>query len=319
MTLRDGTMSSPPKVSVGMPVYNGERHLEEALRSILSQTLEDLEVVISDNASTDRTEEICRDYGRMDERVRYFRMRQNIGIVENFNTVFRLSHGPYFKWAASDDVCAAEYLMDAVSVLDRDPTVVLAWATPVGIDENGKRVSMPAEVSDLNSPGSVFSSDPTVRFRRLLRNIWWTDGPVHGVFRSDALEATRTLVPHHMSSDHLLLVELSLKGRFCEIPGELFFSRVHSGKTSRQARTLRDRAALVDQRTPGKGVVGWWRMIRGYPQRIGMYIGFVYGSTLSPAQKLVCLTEVLRTLASWSLLRARQLLSGRSPWEHQPT
>jgi glycosyltransferase involved in cell wall biosynthesis len=302
-----------------MPVYNGERYLEEALQSVLSQSYEDLEVVIADNASTDGTEEVCRTYARSDERIRYFRMRQNYGVIDNFNNVFRLSTGEYFKWAASDDVCGPDYLLEAVNVLESDPSVVLAWATPVGIDEQGERVSMPFEVSDLNSPNSAYSPDPTVRFRRLLRNIWWTDGPFYGVIRAATLAETRRLVPHHMSSDHILLTELSLKGRFYEIPGELFFSRVHSGKTSRQHRTLRERATLIDQQSPGKGVVGWWRMLRGYPQRIVMYTRFIVDSSLSPRQKLICQKEVLRAVASWGVLRMRQLMSGESPWGPEPS
>src|SRR3990172_11630910 len=114
-----------PKVSVGMPVYNAERYLEEALASILAQSFDDFELVISDNASTDRTAEICRAYADKDERIRYFRMRQNYGVIDNFNSVFRLSGGEYFKWAASDDVCERDYLRKAVDVLDRDPSIVL--------------------------------------------------------------------------------------------------------------------------------------------------------------------------------------------------
>ena len=113
-----------PKVGVGMPVYNGERYLEEALDSILAQSFDDFELVISDNASTDRTEEICRAYAHKDERIRYFRMRENYGVIDNFNNAFRLSAGEYFKWAASDDVCEHDYLRKAVEVLDRDPSVV---------------------------------------------------------------------------------------------------------------------------------------------------------------------------------------------------
>ena len=215
--------SHRPRVSIGMPVYNGGRYLEEALQSVLSQSYEDFDVVISDNASTDDTEEICRTYARSDERIRYFRLRQNYGIIYNFNNVFRLSTGKYFKWAASDDVCGPDYLLKAVQVLEEDPSVVLVWATAVGIDERGQQVPMRYEVSDLNSPNSVYSPDPTVRFRRLLRNIWWTEGPFHGVIRAATLAQTRWLVPPHIGCDHVLLSELSLKGRFYEIPQEMFF------------------------------------------------------------------------------------------------
>ena len=107
-----------PKVSVGMPVYNGERYLEAALDSVLAQSFDDFEVVISDNASTDRTEEICKGYAHEDERIKYFRMRKNYGVNYNFNNVFRLSAGEYFKWASSDDVFEHDYFRKAVDVLD---------------------------------------------------------------------------------------------------------------------------------------------------------------------------------------------------------
>ena len=302
------------KVSIGMPIYNGERYLEEALESLLAQSFGDFELVISDNASTDRTGEICRAYASRDERIKYFCMRQNFGVVHNFNNVFRLSTGEYFKWAAGDDVCARDYLLRAVEVLDREPSVVLVWAKTVGMDERGERVPLLYEVSDLNSPESLYSPDPTVRFRRLLRNVWWVDGPFYGVIRSSALAETRWLHPRHMSGDQILLTELSLKGRFFEIPEEMFFSRVHVDKTSKRQRTLRDRATLIDLKSPGRGPLSWWRLLRGYPQRIGMYTIIIWSASIPTTQKLVCQQEVLRGATSWASLRVRQVASGTSPW-----
>ena len=297
-----------------MPVYNGEPYLEEALESILAQSFDDFELVISDNASTDRTGEICRRYAAKDERIRYFTMAQNLGVIENFNSVFHLSTGRYFKWAAADDICGPDYLRQAVDVLDRDPTVVLVWAKTVGIDGRGEPVALPNEVSDLNSRRSVYSPDPVVRFRRLLRNMWWVDGPFYGVMRAQALAETRWLHPRHISGDQILLTELSLKGRFFELPGETFYSRVHSDKTSRQQRTLRDRVVLVDQKAPGRGPASWWRLLRGYPQRLGMYTMIIWAARISLMQKLACQAELGYTVASWAWLRARQLASGASPW-----
>ena len=297
-----------------MPVYNGERYLEEALQSILTQTFEDFELVISDNASTDRTGEICRAYAEKDERIQYLSMAQNLGPIKNFNNVFHRSTGRYFKWAAADDICGRDYLRQAVEVLDGEPTVVLAWARTTGIGEHGEPVALPNEVSDLNSDVSVYSPDPVVRFRRLLRNMWWVDGPLYGVIRSDTLARTRWIHPSHVSGDQILLTELSLLGRFYELPSETFYSRVHPHKTSRQARTLRDRAALVDRRVPGSGPAGWWRLLRGYPQRLAMYTTIIWTSDISVAEKLSCQAEVARTVASWAWLRARQVASGASPW-----
>jgi glycosyltransferase involved in cell wall biosynthesis len=308
-----------PRVSVGMPVYNAERFLEEALTSILSQSFEDFELVISDNASTDRTPHICHAFAARDERIRYVRSARNNGYVANFNNVFRLSTGEYFKWAAGDDVCGPRYLERAVEVLDGDPSVVLVWAKTVGIDEEGDRVPLQFELSDLNSPESVYSPDPAVRFRRLMDHIWWVDGPFYGVIRSAALRDTRRLHPPHMSGDQILLTELSLKGRFYEMPDELFFSRMHANKTSHRQRTLRERAATIDERTPRAGVLGWWSLLRAYPQRIVMYESFIARAPLSLRQKMSCQAAVLRAIASWSSLRARQVVAGSSPWQRRTT
>ena len=95
-----------PTVSIGMPVYNGVPFLNEALDSILAQTYRDFELVISDNASTDETESICRAYAASDPRIRYYRQQENLGAMPNFNRVCELSRGQYFKWAACDDVCS---------------------------------------------------------------------------------------------------------------------------------------------------------------------------------------------------------------------
>jgi glycosyltransferase involved in cell wall biosynthesis len=303
-----------PAVSVGMPVYNAERYIEEALASILGQTFDDFELVISDNASSDRTSEICRAYAEKDERIRYFMMPRNVGVVENFNNVFRLSTGPYFKWAAADDVCGPDYLRQAVAVLDGDSSVVLVWARVVGIDEVGDPIALTNEISDRNSARSVYSPDPVVRFRRLLRNIWWANGPLYGVMRSQALGETRWLHPRHISGDQILLTELSLKGRFYELPGERFYSRIHADKTSRQQRTLRDRVTLVDRKVAGRGPASWWRLLRGYPQRLAMYTMIIWGARISLGQKLLCQAEVARAVFAWAWLRARQVASGASPW-----
>ena len=297
-----------------MPVYNAESYLEEALESLIAQSFEDLEVVISDNASTDATEEICRAYAQKDDRIRYCRSRQNYGVIHNFNNVFRLSAGEYFKWAGSDDICGRDYLLRAVETLDSDPSVVLVWAKTIGIDERGARVPLPSEVSDLNAPNSVYSLDPVDRVRRLLRHMWWVDGPFHGVMRADALAQTRWLHPPHPSGDQILLTELSLKGRFYEIPEEMFFTRVHPGKTSRRHSSLTERATVLADRRPGKRRLQRLLALRVYPKRIAMYVVIIAQSRLSPRQKLLCIAEVFRAIAAWASLRSHQVTSGSSPW-----
>ena len=115
-----------PRVTIGLPVYNGQNYLVETLESLLAQTYTDFELVISDNASTDRTEAICRQYAAGDARIRYYRNDENIGASANYNRAFELGRGEYFKWAAHDDLLAPTYLERCVEVLDANPDVVLA-------------------------------------------------------------------------------------------------------------------------------------------------------------------------------------------------
>jgi glycosyltransferase involved in cell wall biosynthesis len=99
-----------PKVSIGMPVYNGEPFIREALDSLLAQTFTDFELIISDNASTDGTEAICREYASKDARIRYVRQEENRGALSNFKFVLDEAVGEYFMWAASDDKWAPIFI-----------------------------------------------------------------------------------------------------------------------------------------------------------------------------------------------------------------
>lgn len=106
-----------PKVSIGMPVYNGEKYIRNALDSLLNQTFPNFELIISDNASTDRTKEICCEYASKDSRIRYFRQAENNGAIANFQFVLDQASGEFFMWAAYDDLWSSNFLKDAVGSL----------------------------------------------------------------------------------------------------------------------------------------------------------------------------------------------------------
>src|SRR6267154_5510945 len=130
-------MQSTPLLSIGLFVYNGERFLEEVLQSILSQTFTDFELIISDNASTDRTGEIAEAYAKRDDRIRYYRSEKNMGAGWNIRRVYELASGKYFKQAAVDDLLEPDFLRRCVEILESDPDCVVAYAGTKEVDENG--------------------------------------------------------------------------------------------------------------------------------------------------------------------------------------
>src|SRR5262245_56581544 len=116
-----------PLVGIGLPVYNGERFLRQTLDSILAQTFKEFELIISDNSSTDKTEEICLEYSRRDARIRYIRQEINLGASRNYNLVFEMTAGKYFRWAAADDLFSADSLEICVATLEKYPEAVLCY------------------------------------------------------------------------------------------------------------------------------------------------------------------------------------------------
>jgi glycosyltransferase involved in cell wall biosynthesis len=225
-----------PRVSLGMPVYNGENFIKEAIDSLLAQTFKDFELIISDNASTDRTEEICREYAAKDRRIRYYRNEQNLGAAQNHNCVFELSRGEYFKWAAHDDLCAPKFLERCVEVLDRDQSVVLCHVMGRIIDEYGKAMEESNElyIKNCNPNLNTNSPRPQERFHDLVR-LSHPCHQVYGVIRATTLKMT-PLIGGYSSSDRILLARLSLLGRFYGIPEYLFFSRSHLKQSTKVAR-----------------------------------------------------------------------------------
>lgn len=131
----------PPRVSIGLPVYNGERFIKESIDSLLSQTFKDFEIIISDNASTDATEQICRDYLLVDERIKYFRQTENKGALANFLAVLEKSSGYYFMWASSDDKFAARHLENLVRALELSKGDAVSMSNAKIMDESGSVLS----------------------------------------------------------------------------------------------------------------------------------------------------------------------------------
>jgi glycosyltransferase involved in cell wall biosynthesis len=206
-----------PLVSIGLPVYNGERYMAQALDSLLAQDLEDFELIICDNASQDATARIAADYAARDPRVRYHRNQRNLGLVANFNRAFELSRGKYFKWAAHDDWHPPQTLRRCVEVLEADPSAVLCASAVAIADEDGQVFDTWHPRLDLRSP------NPQTRLHRLL----WHLGEPHqlfGVMRAGALRRTR-LMRNFLGTDRVLLGELVLQGPIWHLQEVLHYYR----------------------------------------------------------------------------------------------
>ncbi|UCF18339.1 MAG: glycosyltransferase family 2 protein [Gemmatimonadota bacterium] len=225
-------MKPLPTVSVGLPVYNGERYLEQALASIANQTLENLEIIISDNGSTDNTEEICRTFAAQDRRIRYFRQQQNQGAAFNYNFVFRKSKAQYFKWATHDDVLADDFLRRCVEVLEHNPHFVLCYSKTRLIGESNQTLAMEEDELRLDS------ADLTTRFFSALSPMKLCHNPIFGVVRRNILAKTR-LIGSFLASDRCLIAELILYGPFHEIPEQLFVRRRHSNSVGTRKQHLK--------------------------------------------------------------------------------
>jgi glycosyltransferase involved in cell wall biosynthesis len=244
------------KVQLGLPVYNGEEYLEPALRSVLNQTYSDFELLISDNASTDCTREICLDYAKRDPRIRYFRNPENLGLVRNFNRVFALSNSEYFAFVSHDDDRDPTFLEKCVAVLDGDPTVVLAMSHVKLVDKHGGTVAQYDK--KLQFPNEM-APEPHRRFRDLVMvpHLCIDD---YGLIRSSALRRIQPLYESHDGNDRNMLAELSLYGKFYHIPETLFYWR----DQRKRDLPFEQWAERLDTSHAGEIPMPRWQVLAGY-------------------------------------------------------
>lgn len=230
-------------------MYNVEAYLDESIESCLKQTFNDVELIISDNGSTDRTPEIYRSWAERDPRVRFVRSEVNRGLAWNHNRVVELAQGDYFMWAPADDRFAADYVQRCVEVLDRDPGVVYVLGQNVLIDSGGNVIGR--EVNRYR----LASESPSVRFGDLL--VVRGGHNTYGMMRISDLRGIGRYRTFPLA-ERLIFAELSLRGRFHLLSDDCYFRRLHEG----QASGDRDRgnrvaeAIVLDPRR-----VMWWRHI----------------------------------------------------------
>jgi glycosyltransferase involved in cell wall biosynthesis len=280
-----------PLVSVGVPVYNGEAFLEDAIRSTLTQTLGDLELILCDNASSDRTAEICRDYAARDPRVRYFRNARNLGAAANYNLAFSHARGRYFKWLAHDDRMLPSYLARTHRILQERADAVLCNTVISYIDAAGVQLGL--YDSKLSGADSLA---PSARFAwMVLRSHTCVD--FFGLIRREALRDSLLHGPFH-GADRALLAQLALRGRMIQLPAPLLAIREHPNRYTRAQRRSGERAAWHDGTNGGQPGFPTWRLYREY-------LKMVRWEALSPTQRSRCYGVLARWWGyNWNVARA---------------
>lgn len=272
--------ASVPRVTIGMPVYNGARHLARALDSLLAQTFTDFELLIADNASTDRTGDICQEYARRDSRIRYVRHATNRGAVYNWNFVVEQARGEYFKWASGNDWCAPTMLEHCVAALDTEPAVVVVYGRTAYMDDDD------TDLGIYEHDPEVLDARPSVRFERLCRELR-ANNAQSGLIRRDVL--LRTGIERDFpGGDMGLMSELALYGGFRRLPEVLLHRRLGL-ESATKFRTPEQLRAFLDPSSRNVERCVMWRTH-------GDYVASAWRAPLSFLERLSTLRFILRSL-----------------------
>ncbi len=282
-------MINHPKVSIGIPVYNGSDYLGDAIRSIQEQSFGDFELLIQDNASVDGTEEICRGIAGEDKRISYVRNERNVGAPINYNLVYQRSSGEYFKWAAHDDLLAPSFLEHCVDALDRNPASVLAAGNTSLINDDGSPLLYDARrrvyvtrhgdpVGVLDPKRRASSHITALRFWDILVRTMRTF-EIFGLMRADALKRT-VLHENYYGSDKVLLAQMSLLGRFEHIDETLLLRRCHKAQSS--LLTTSQKSSWIERPSQDNWLTHRIRNV------VPSYVNIVKRTPASFEQKLIC-------------------------------
>jgi glycosyltransferase involved in cell wall biosynthesis len=276
-----------PAIGVGLPVYNGATYVGEAIESVLDQTETDFELVICDNASTDETEEICRDYASRDPRIVYVRNQTNLGGAPNYNRCFALSSATtYFKWIAHDDTIDRRFLELCRARLEADPQASLAYPVLVEIDAEGRHLRTERANLGFLDPDAGRRARAFVEEIHRSRDVFWA---VFGLARRAAL-LRGALHGSYVASDQVFLFELVLAGKLVHVPGTTYTRRIHPQASMTTHLSPKERSAWYDTRSSPPLDLPHWALLAhhvcavhrsGLPthERIGAYTAVVRRST----------------------------------------
>lgn len=283
--------STRPRISIGMPLYNREKYVGAAIECHLNQSFGDFELIITDNASTDRSEEICRDYASKDPRVKFFKNPVNLGATGNFRRAFELATGEFFRWHPSDDLVSANMLERAVDILDHDQSVFVAYAPTKLIDGDGNPIG---EFQEGLHAMHNRVSDRWKSIREHLRL-----GNLHYGLSRTALMRQTGLLRNYSGGDFPLILEMCLYGKFFEIADAAFYRRMHEAASS----ALKANADVMAFFDPAKK-----------NQKLFLYYWVHLGANLkSVGQAPIPASEKLRILA----YEGRRLFRGRRAYAQE--
>jgi glycosyltransferase involved in cell wall biosynthesis len=271
-----------PRITVGVPVYNGERYLAATLDSLLNQTVDDFVVLVGDNASTDGTSEIARSYAARDHRVRHIRHPHNLGAAANYSRLCDMAETEFFRWSAADDCSEPRFHAACLEALERDSDAVLAYPRVMIIDADGKKMGEYEE--GLHLP----QARPGDRFFMLLRNTRLCNA-LYGVGRTEVYRRTR-LLGAYRGSDIIFQAELSLYGKILEVPEPLLLRRMH--ERSFTSMTPAQQQEFINPGRGKKTELYHWR-------HFGEHIRSVVRAPLSLAERVRVLAGLARQ-ALWA-------------------
>lgn len=286
-----------PLVSFGVPVYQGENYLDWTLDAIRTQSYRNLEILVSDNASTDGTAGVVDEHSS-DPRVRLITQTENVGAAENYNVVFRESNGKYFVWNAHDDFFSSDFVEAAVDALEANPEAVVAIGAPFWVDEDGEKIG-PIPV-----PEGIDSTAPAKRFAAAAKGA--PAALVFGLYRSRDLARSHLHQPF-TGSDRNLVAEMMLYGSAVYAGASEFYLREHEGRSVRRLhaqekrRFSHSRESWYAPSRDGRIVFPSWR-------RVGAYLAAVGRAPLSVQDRVRCFGVVPGLLLHDRLRLAKMMI-----------
>lgn len=283
-------MHRQSQVVVGLPVYNGEEFIAEAITSILAQTHGDFRLIIADNCSTDGTEDICRSFAAQDDRIEFNRHAKNIGSGPNFNSVFKPGDAPYFRWAAHDDVMTPCALAETVALLDAHPEAVIAHGRSQETDAAG------VVIRSFDHHPTLAGAKPQDRFWSILWARYFTE--IFGLMRVSTMRET-DLFDIFPGTDRNFIAQMVLRGDVVYSREVVFRRREHENAYVASAKSAKVRQKILNPAVKRKMPLPL--------EKTKHYLATISEAPISAAEKSAC----RRCLASWAMTRAHQVVRNR--------